>query len=88
MLTRLLENSNNLQIQNLSILADLCLSTEARNKVRETKLASHILFLLKNVKLSANLQCRACRLIGNLLDCSWHAKNFYKSGVVEVLENI
>lgn len=23
--------------------------------------------------------------IGNLLDCSWHAKNFYKSGVVEVL---
>lgn len=38
--------------------------------------------------MSDNLHCRACRLIGNLSDCSWHAKAFYDAGVVPALYEI
>lgn len=56
--------------------------------MRGTKLSSHTLFLLRNIRSAANLHCRACRLLGNLSECSWHAKNFFDLGAIDVLEKI
>ncbi|OXU25505.1 hypothetical protein TSAR_000315 [Trichomalopsis sarcophagae] len=72
----------------LSILANLCLNSDARQQVRDTNITFNTIWILKNLKMSENLQCRACRLIGNLADCSWHAKAFYDAGVVSVLHDI
>lgn len=40
---------------------------------------------MKNHTLDSTVHCRACRLVGNLSECSWHAKSLYNDGVVESL---
>jgi len=35
--------------------------------------------------MNGKLHCRACRLISNLSECSWHANKLYDAGVVEIL---
>jgi hypothetical protein len=56
--------------------------------VRDTNIVSYTLWILKNLKVSDNLHCRACRLVGNLSECSWHAKTFYNAGAIQALQDV
>ncbi|XP_015597251.1 armadillo repeat-containing protein 5 [Cephus cinctus] len=72
----------------LSILANACLVSHIRQEVQGTKIAIHAVSILKNIKLGNILRCRACRLIGNLSECSCHATTLCEAGVVKVLSNV
>ncbi|XP_051162423.1 armadillo repeat-containing protein 5 [Leptopilina boulardi] len=80
----------NLEIINLtlSLLADMCKVLEIREKVRAPKIAIYTLWIIRNLEGSYNLHCRAVRLIGNLSECSWHAKSFCDQKAVGVLTDI
>ncbi|RLU27291.1 hypothetical protein DMN91_001092 [Ooceraea biroi] len=69
----------------LSILANACMAHDAREKVKSSKIGSNIISIIKNLKLDSKLHCRACRLVSNLSECSWHANKLYDAGVVETL---
>nr|XP_033322147.1 armadillo repeat-containing protein 5 [Megalopta genalis] len=81
---------HNLKILNmtLSILANACLHSDAREKVRGSKIANNIVSIIKYIKLESTLQCRACRLIGNLSECDWHAKSFCKAGAIQAIVDL
>nr|XP_012223821.1 PREDICTED: armadillo repeat-containing protein 5 [Linepithema humile] len=72
----------------LSILADACIAFEAREKVRSSEIGSNVVLIIKNSKLDNRLHCRACRLVSNLSECSWHAKVLYNTGIVEALKEL
>ncbi|XP_012283687.1 armadillo repeat-containing protein 5 [Orussus abietinus] len=72
----------------LSVLADACVSADTRQRVHGTKIVAYTLTILKNVKLGDILCCRACRLVGNLASCKWHAKSLCEAGAVKVLANL
>ncbi|XP_029052676.1 armadillo repeat-containing protein 5 [Osmia bicornis bicornis] len=78
---------HNLRILNmtLSILANACINSDAREKVKGSKIASRVVSIIKHIKLENALHCRACRLIGNLSECNWHAKSLCEAGVVQAL---
>ncbi|XP_046596416.1 uncharacterized protein LOC107217473 isoform X3 [Neodiprion lecontei] len=71
----------------LSVLANMCLHTYVRIEFRSRNPASEVTNLLKNNK-SQSIQCRACRLIGNLAECSWHARALCQAGVVRIITNV
>ncbi|XP_003704054.2 BTB/POZ domain-containing protein Rnb [Megachile rotundata] len=81
---------HNLRILNmtLSILANACISSDAREKVRGSKIANRVVSIIKHIKLENTLHCRACRLIGNLSECDWHAKSLCEAGAVQALVNL
>jgi len=41
--------------------------------------------IIENLELNAMLHCRACRLVSNLSECSWHAKELCNAGVMKAL---
>lgn len=43
------------------------------------------MLIIENLKLNAMLHCRACRLVSNLSECSWHAKELCNAGVMKAL---
>lgn len=69
----------------LSVLADACTLPKARYELRDSKLKEYIISILKDLRLSSTIHCRACRLVSNLSECSWHAESLYNAGVVEPL---
>ncbi|XP_032686363.1 uncharacterized protein LOC116851238 isoform X2 [Odontomachus brunneus] len=69
----------------LSILANACISSDAREKIRDSNIGDNIIHIMKNHALDSTVHCRVCRLVGNLSECSWHAKSLYNNGVVEPL---
>ncbi|XP_046744966.1 uncharacterized protein LOC124410547 isoform X2 [Diprion similis] len=71
----------------LSVLANMCLHAYVRIEIRSIDPAAEVTSILKNNK-SQSIQCRACRLIGNLAECSWHAKALCQAGVVKIITNI
>ncbi|KOC67114.1 Armadillo repeat-containing protein 5 [Habropoda laboriosa] len=78
---------HNVKILNmtLSILANACMNPDAREKVKGSKIANRVVSILKHIKLGNTLHCRACRLIGNLSECEWHAKSLCEAGVIQAL---
>ncbi|KAI4495640.1 hypothetical protein M0802_008475 [Mischocyttarus mexicanus] len=82
--------SQDLKILNmtLSLLANACLISDAREEVKGTKIAYYILCIIKKLKSDSAIQCRACRLIGNLSECSWHAKTLYEAGSIQELSKL
>ncbi|KAJ8679925.1 hypothetical protein QAD02_015712 [Eretmocerus hayati] len=72
----------------LSILANACIGSDARQEVRDTNIIKYTLWILRNLKVSDNLHCRACRLVGNLSDCTRHAKGFFDAGIIEALHDV
>ncbi|CAK9809483.1 Armadillo repeat-containing protein 5 [Anthophora plagiata] len=81
---------HNVKILNmtLSILANACMNSDAREKVKGSKIANRVVSILKHIKLGNTLQCRACRLIGNLSECDWHAKSLCEAGVIQALVDL
>ncbi|XP_054007944.1 armadillo repeat-containing protein 5 isoform X1 [Hylaeus anthracinus] len=81
---------HNLKILNmtLSILANACMTSDARQKVRGSKIAAHVVSIIKHIKLGNTLQCRACRLIGNLSECNWHARSLCQVGAIQALVDL
>ncbi|XP_076232608.1 BTB/POZ domain-containing protein Rnb [Calliopsis andreniformis] len=81
---------HNLKILNmtLSILANACMSADAREKVRGSKIANRVVSIIKHIKLGNTLHCRACRLIGNLAECDWHAKSLCEVGAIQALVDL
>ncbi|XP_043254463.1 armadillo repeat-containing protein 5 [Colletes gigas] len=81
---------HNLKILNitLSILANACMTSDARQKVRGSKIANNVVSIIKHIKLENTIHCRACRLIGNLSECDWHAKSLCQAGAIEALVNL
>lgn len=43
------------------------------------------MLIIENLELNAMLHCRACRLVSNLSECSWHAKELCNAGVMKAL---
>ncbi|KAK2581865.1 hypothetical protein KPH14_002328 [Odynerus spinipes] len=82
--------SQDLKILNmtLSILANACMVSDVREEVKGTKIGYYVLYIIKNLKLNSTLHCRACRLIGNLCECGWHAKSLYEAGSIHALSNL
>ncbi|XP_017887307.1 armadillo repeat-containing protein 5 [Ceratina calcarata] len=80
-------NYQNMKILNvtLSILANACMTSDTREKVRESKIASRVVCIIKHIKLGNTIHCRACRLIGNLAECDWHAQSLCKAGAIQAL---
>ncbi|XP_076278500.1 BTB/POZ domain-containing protein Rnb [Lasioglossum baleicum] len=80
----------NLKILNmtLSILANACLHSDAREKVRGSKIACNVVSIIKYIKLESTLHCRACRLIGNLSECDWHAKSLCNAGAIQAIVDL
>ncbi|KZC13265.1 Armadillo repeat-containing protein 5 [Dufourea novaeangliae] len=72
----------------LSVLANACMSSDAREKVRGSKIASSVVSIIKYIKLGNTLHCRACRLIGNLSECDWHAKSLCEAGAIQALVDL
>ncbi|XP_076675105.1 BTB/POZ domain-containing protein Rnb isoform X1 [Andrena cerasifolii] len=81
---------HNLKILNmtLSILANACMTADAREKVRGSKIASHVVSVVKHVSFGSTLHCRACRLIGNLSECDWHARSLCEVGAIQALVDL
>ncbi|XP_012349280.1 armadillo repeat-containing protein 5 [Apis florea] len=81
---------HNIKILNmtLSILANACMNSDAREKVKGSKIATHVISIIKHIKLGNSLHCRACRLIGNLSECDWHAKSLCEAGAVQALVDL
>ncbi|XP_076653762.1 BTB/POZ domain-containing protein Rnb isoform X2 [Halictus rubicundus] len=81
---------HNLKILNmtLSILANACLHSDAREKVRGSKIAVNVVSVIKYIKLESTLHCRACRLIGNLSECDWHAKSLCNAGAIQAIVDL
>ncbi|KYM95607.1 Armadillo repeat-containing protein 5 [Cyphomyrmex costatus] len=71
--------------RSLSILANVCMTDDVREKVRNSKITFNVVFILENLELNAMLHCRACRLVSNLSECSWHAKELCDAGVIKAL---
>ncbi|CAL1688770.1 unnamed protein product [Lasius platythorax] len=69
----------------LSILADACMAYDVREKVKNSKIGINVVLIIKNLKLDTKLHCRACRLVSNLSECSWHVKELCDAGVVKAL---
>lgn len=59
-----------------------------QKQVRNTKVVPNTLWILNNLNVNDNLHCRACRLIGNLSDCSFHAKAFFEAGAIQSLNDL
>lgn len=53
--------------------------------MRDTKVVKQTLWIINNLESEEILNCRVCRLIGNLCESSYHAKAFHKAGVVKAL---
>ncbi|XP_060811648.1 armadillo repeat-containing protein 5 [Bombus pascuorum] len=89
-LVNLLHYYHNIKILNvtLSILANACMNSDAREKVRGSKIASRVVSIIKHIKLENTIHCRACRLIGNLSESDWHAKSLCEAGAVQALINL
>lgn len=51
-------------------------------QVRESNIGDNVIYIMKNHALDSAIHCRACRLVGNLSECSWHAEILYNGGVV------
>ncbi|XP_078044752.1 BTB/POZ domain-containing protein Rnb isoform X2 [Augochlora pura] len=81
---------HNMKILNmtLSILANACLHSDAREKVRGSKIANNVVSIIKCIKIDGTLHCRACRLIGNLSECEWHAKSFCEAGAIQAIADL
>lgn len=43
------------------------------------------MLIIENLEWNAMLHCRACRLVSNLSECSWHAKELCNAGVIKAL---
>ncbi|XP_012255296.2 armadillo repeat-containing protein 5 isoform X1 [Athalia rosae] len=74
----------------LSILANMCLESYVRQELYQARgldLATKVTGILKTIK-SPSIQCRACRLVGNLAECKWHARALYQSGIIKVITNL
>lgn len=71
--------------RSLSILADACMSDDVREKVRNSRIGFNVVLIIENLELNAMLHCRACRLVSNLSECSWHAKELCDAGVIKAL---
>ncbi|XP_014488960.1 PREDICTED: armadillo repeat-containing protein 5-like [Dinoponera quadriceps] len=85
-LVELLRSSNRAIINMcLSILANACISSDAREKVQGSNIGDNIIHIMKNHTLDSKVHCRACRLVGNLSECKWHAEALYNGGVIEPL---
>ncbi|XP_015185969.1 PREDICTED: armadillo repeat-containing protein 5 [Polistes dominula] len=82
--------SQDLKILNmtLSLLANACLISDAREEVKGTRIGYYIICIMKKLKSDSAIQCRACRLIGNLSECSWHAKSLYEAGSIQELSKL
>lgn len=72
----------------LSILADMCLNLEIREKIRDPKITTYTLWIIRSLEGNYNLHSRAVRLIGNLSECTWHAKSLCDQKAVGVLTDI
>ncbi|OAD58302.1 Armadillo repeat-containing protein 5 [Eufriesea mexicana] len=72
----------------LSILANACMNSDAREKVKGSKIVSRVVTIIKHIKLGNTIHCRACRLIGNLSECNWHAKSLYEAGAIQALVDL
>ncbi|CAL7947352.1 unnamed protein product [Xylocopa violacea] len=72
----------------LSILANACISSDAREKVKGSKIACRVVSIIKHIKLGNTIHCRACRLIGNLSECEWHAKSLCEAGAIQALVDL
>lgn len=57
-------------------------------QVKGSKIASRVVSIIKHIKLGNTLHCRACRLIGNLSECDWHAKSLCEAGAIQALVNL
>ncbi|XP_072746397.1 uncharacterized protein Rnb [Anoplolepis gracilipes] len=85
-LVQLLRHKNDAIVNmSLSILADACMSFDVREKVKNSKIGVNVVLIIKNLKLDTKLHCRACRLVSNLSECSWHVKELCNAGVVKAL---
>ncbi|XP_011175415.1 armadillo repeat-containing protein 5 [Solenopsis invicta] len=71
--------------RSLSILADACMIDDVRKKVRNSKIEFNVLLIIENLEQNAMLHCRACRLVSNLSECSWHAKEMCDAGIMKAL---
>ncbi|KAG7208927.1 hypothetical protein KM043_015106 [Ampulex compressa] len=81
---------HNLKILNmtLSILANACMTYEARDKVRGSKINNYVVHIIKTQALGNSLHCRACRLIGNLSELESHAKTLCDVGAIQALTSL
>ncbi|EGI67349.1 PREDICTED: armadillo repeat-containing protein 5-like [Acromyrmex echinatior] len=85
-LVRLLRCENQRIVdRSLSILADACMNDDVREKIRNSKIRFNIVLILENLELNTMLHCRACRLVSNLSECSWHAKELCDAGIMKTL---
>ncbi|GAB1861398.1 Peroxidase [Camponotus japonicus] len=85
-LVQLLRCKNDTMVNmSLSILADVCMAFDVREKVKDSKIGINVVLIIKNLKLDTKLHCRACRLVSNLSECSWHVKKLCEAGVVKAL---
>ncbi|XP_033361195.1 armadillo repeat-containing protein 5 [Bombus vosnesenskii] len=89
-LVNLLRYFHNIKALNmtLSILANACMNSDAREKVRGSRIAIYVVSIVKYMKLNSSMVCRACRLIGNLSECDWHAKSLCEAGAIQALINL
>ncbi|TGZ49442.1 uncharacterized protein Rnb [Temnothorax longispinosus] len=71
--------------RSLSILADVCMTDDVREKVKNSKIGFNVVFVIENLEWNAMLHCRACRLVSNLSECSWHAEELCNAGVMKAL---
>ncbi|KAK1133789.1 hypothetical protein K0M31_011579 [Melipona bicolor] len=72
----------------LSILANVCMNSDAREKVKGSKIASRVVSIINHIKLGNNIHCRACRLIGNLSESDYHAKSLCEVGAIQALVDL
>ncbi|XP_029162891.1 LOW QUALITY PROTEIN: armadillo repeat-containing protein 5 [Nylanderia fulva] len=77
--------SDTIMNMSLSVLADACMAYDVREKVKDTKIGINVVLIIKNLQLDTKLHCRACRLISNLSESSWHVKELCDAGVVKAL---
>ncbi|XP_011873921.1 PREDICTED: uncharacterized protein LOC105565385 [Vollenhovia emeryi] len=85
-LVQLLRSDNQRIVdRSLSVLADACMTDDVRKKVRNSKIGFNVVLIIENLESNAMLHCRACRLVGNLSECRWHAEKLCNAGVIKAL---